>query len=686
MIKQTTLTLDKLINFNSGQTLYSSFPLLRKRPNLLFLRLLTVAVVAIAVAQFSQVSAESIQWTDVGGKAAEIDVISNNNIGVLSLFSIGLEDNNTYYKYQLSPGGNWSSWVGLGGPSKQIDAVFNNNTGTLSLFSINADDNQPYYKYQLSPGGNWSDWNAIGGESKQIDALASDNSDRLSLFSIGRGDSRAYHIQQRNDTAWGDWELFGGESQSNSCNEISAITGKEKTNMMFFCISSDGSTLKFRTQPTQDYRWSPWIDIGTSFHRIDPVWLQDKSVFIFGIEQKGNTVVYGQIEEEAYPSLNNSKFVVEKIVDKELSNPSSMAFLNKTHLLILQKNDGRIMLISNGKLNPEPVLSLNVDGKGERGLLGIAIKNASRTDYSLVGNQINDKYVFVFLSHNNTGGNVVNNVFRYTWNGTDLVDPIKMLEFPSRASFHNGGKMKMNADGDLFVVVGEQNGTGLLQNVKNGSAPDYTGVLLKVNASDLNGQDNQTYVRLNNTIANYYAYGIRNSFGIDIDPVTNMVWQSENGIGRFDEINQINQGFNSGWRQLMGPLEKSNVTEDDLVFLSNSSYYSDPVFSWNHTIGVTDLEFIRSDKFGPGYLNNLLIGDIVNGNMYYLTLNSTRTGFLLGGNSSDLADLIADSREEQEEIIFATGFAGISDLETSVDGLIYVLTYFDGSLYRLKPN
>ena len=50
----------------------------------------------------------------------------------------------------------------------------------------------------------------------------------------------------------------------------------------------------------------------------------------------------------------------------------------------------------------------------------------------------------------------------------------------------------------------------------------------------------------------YYACGIRNSFGLDFDPVTGNLWDTENGPDFGDEINLVNQGFNSGWEQVQG--------------------------------------------------------------------------------------------------------------------------------------
>ena len=53
----------------------------------------------------------------------------------------------------------------------------------------------------------------------------------------------------------------------------------------------------------------------------------------------------------------------------------------------------------------------------------------------------------------------------------------------------------------------------------------------------------------------YYAYGIRNSFGMDFDPVTGNLWDTENGPSYGDEINLVEPGFNSGWQVVQGSLE-----------------------------------------------------------------------------------------------------------------------------------
>ena len=50
----------------------------------------------------------------------------------------------------------------------------------------------------------------------------------------------------------------------------------------------------------------------------------------------------------------------------------------------------------------------------------------------------------------------------------------------------------------------------------------------------------------------YYAYGIRNSFGLNFDPITGFLWDTENGPQDGDEINLVEPGFNSGWNKIYG--------------------------------------------------------------------------------------------------------------------------------------
>ncbi|MGH9988509.1 MAG: hypothetical protein ACRD8W_31630, partial [Nitrososphaeraceae archaeon] len=65
----------------------------------------------------------------------------------------------------------------------------------------------------------------------------------------------------------------------------------------------------------------------------------------------------------------------------------------------------------------------------------------------------------------------------------------------------------------------------------------------------------------------------------------------ENGDEDYDEINVVEPGFNSGWEQLMEPIAKNDIEIGELVFFPGS-HYSDPVFSFIPSLGLTDIEFL----------------------------------------------------------------------------------------------
>jgi glucose/arabinose dehydrogenase len=366
------------------------------------------------------------------------------------------------------------------------------------------------------------------------------------------------------------------------------------------------------------------------------------------------------------PSITDSGLKVEKVI-QGLSLPTSMVLLDHDDILIVQKDNGRVRLISNGTLQPNPVLDVEVESQSERGLLGVAAANASGVT----------KTVFLYFTEAD-GDDVRNRVYRYDWNGTgNLSGETLVLDLPGEPGpNHDGGKLIIGPDGMLYAVIGDLNRDGMLQNYKDGPEPDDTSVIIRV---DRDG--NAASGALPGDLARYYAYGIRNSFGIDFDPLTGVLWNTENGPEDYDEINVVKPGFNSGWELVMGPIDRKGLTVNDLVQLEGS-HYSDPVFSWRQAQGVTDIEFLHSTRLGDKYANNIFVGDINHGNLYFFTVNDDRSGLDFGDQA--LQDLVADSEQELSAVTIGSGFGGITDIETGADGYLYILT-FGGDLYRIVP-
>ncbi len=373
-----------------------------------------------------------------------------------------------------------------------------------------------------------------------------------------------------------------------------------------------------------------------------------------------------------------------KLVTQGLHSPTSMAFLDENRILVLEKNSGDVLLVSNGVLQKQPVLKLHVDHTTPtccRGLLGIAVVSDKPAHL---------QNVFLYYSELlDDKDSVRNRLYRYTWNGESLVNPVLILDLPATPGpNHPAGKIAIGLDGYLYTLIGDLNNEGKLQNVKDGPDPNDSSAIFKISTTDGSPAKDNPFIRLNSKMSKYYGYGVRNSFGLDIDPVTGVLWDTENGDKDFDEINLIKPGFNSGWRQLMGPLSANKVSIDDLVRFPGSRY-SDPVFSFAPSLGVTDIQFFNSTKLGTKYANNVFVGDINHGNLYFFTLNKARTGFVFDQDEQNLLDHVANGEKELSEIALGTGFGGITDIKTGPDGLLYILTFDqelrgEGKIYRIS--
>src|ERR671910_685130 len=380
------------------------------------------------------------------------------------------------------------------------------------------------------------------------------------------------------------------------------------------------------------------------------------------------------LPDAAPPTISDPNIRVEKVITG-LEMPTSMAFLDNDDIIITQKDNGRVRLVSNGMLQPQPILQVPVVNNSERGLLGVAIANTTTSSTT--------KTVFLYYTEP-VGDQVKNRLYRYEWNGAgNLTGGQLILDLPGEPGpNHDGGKIAIGPDRMLYTVIGDLNRDGMLQNVMEGPPPDDTSVILRI---DYNGNGVGNAISGGGAdLSKYYAYGVRNSFGFDFDPLTGILWDVEDGPAEYDEINIVLPGFNSGWNRVMGPIGREGITPQDLVQFQGS-HYADPIFSWLRSDGVTDIEIFNSSSLGERYTYNMFVGDINNGNLYFFAINSNRTGLDLGGIAG-LEDLVADNDEELNAVIFGRGFTGgITDIETGPDGYLYILT-LAGDLYRLVPG
>jgi len=269
-----------------------------------------------------------------------------------------------------------------------------------------------------------------------------------------------------------------------------------------------------------------------------------------------------------------------------LNQPTSMAFIGATDLLVLEKATGKVQRFQNGA-GPTTVLDLTVNSGSERGLLGIAL----HPDFPA------NPGVYLYWTETTSNADTVNladtpllgnRVDRFNWNGSTLSFASNMIHlhaFQNDAGQglrgnHNGGVIRFGPDRKLYIYIGDNGRRGQMQNLPDGPGPagnmpddqfggpepdnaHLTGVIIRLNDDGTTPTDNPFFtaggLRGGEPGANLqkvFAYGIRNGFGVAFDPFSGNLWEAQNGDDSFTELNRVEPGANLGWVQIGGPLAR----------------------------------------------------------------------------------------------------------------------------------
>jgi glucose/arabinose dehydrogenase len=420
--------------------------------------------------------------------------------------------------------------------------------------------------------------------------------------------------------------------------------------------------------------------------------------------------VWAEVPEIVSPDAANTHF--ERWAEG-IKAPTSMAWVTvgagaarQQVLLVLEQWTGQVRAVAreaDGAARMLPVvLKLPVNFKGERGLLGVAVHPAfAKTQAVYLCYTRSEHEDRTDGRSDITRGQVV---VRYTLSAEmeagavkalHLADPQVVLEFPYNPRENNGpnscgGKIVFGPDGKLYGSFGDQNRHGMETN--EGGGVIGGGILFRVNDDGSAPADNPFIKQRDPSLQRAYAVGVRNCFGLTFDPVSGLLWDTENGAELWDELNVVAPGFNSGWSYIMGPLshpansgkKRAEVPTDGAI----AATYADPVFAWYRCRGVTCAAFLHTDAYGAAVKDLLLVGE-VNGSWlmgFHLTPGRDRVDV----KSEKLAGrvVLGDGPDEvmanQLEVMFAVKAGTITDMQIGGDGLLYACSWRDGAVYVLK--
>jgi len=457
-----------------------------------------------------------------------------------------------------------------------------------------------------------------------------------------------------------------------------------------------------------------------------------------------------------------------------------MAFLGPDEMLVLEKASGKVQHVVKGTVQPEPALDLAVNSAIERGLLGIALDPAFSSNkfvylyWTCKGVAPSEPNVNECTDPPALGDDTGiisevplrgNRVDRFVWNGTSLTyvqNLIKLHAYQNDgapeppgqgdigqplAGNHNAGIIRFGPDERLYIIIGDNGRRGKLQNLPSGptatglgdivpddqfGGPDpdnahFTGVIIRLNPDGTTPTDNPFYNlgaqmggESGANIQRIFAYGFRNSFGMAFDPVSHDLWMSENGDDTFDELNPVTAGFNSGWVQTMGPLERlsqfkamettfgtvpslqqlrwppariADSPEEALarMFLLPGAHFENPKFSWKWAVAPAAIGFLSGTALGPQYDGDLFVGgsrpNIEGGYLFHFQLTGNRQQ--IGTADPRLEDRVADNLgkfegTESESLLFGRNFGVVTDIQTGPNGNLFVVSLSTGAIYEIS--
>ena len=248
----------------------------------------------------------------------------------------------------------------------------------------------------------------------------------------------------------------------------------------------------------------------------------------------------------------------EELVASGIASPTAMQFAPDGRLFVCEQG-GRLRVIENGVLLAAPFVTLNVNGSGERGLLGVAFDPAFASNH------------FVYVYYTTAAAPIHNRISRFTANGNVAAAGsetiILELNNLSTATNHNGGALAFGPDGKLYAAVGENANTTNAQTLDN-----LLGKVLRLNADGTIPTDNPFYNTATGQNRAIWALGLRNPFTFAFRPGGSEFFVNDVGQSAWEEINDGIAGSNYGW-----PTTEGTTT--------NPSFRS-PRYAYGHTGGT----------------------------------------------------------------------------------------------------
>jgi glucose/arabinose dehydrogenase len=340
-------------------------------------------------------------------------------------------------------------------------------------------------------------------------------------------------------------------------------------------------------------------------------------------------------------------------------SPWSIAFLPGGDMLVTER-PGRLRIVRNGRLLPEPVPGLPAIRVGNQGGL---LDVVPHPDFA------RNRLIYISYAKPNAEGNQSTTaVIRARFENDRLNNVQEIFEANawSQGQGHYGSRLAFDKNNYLFITVGDRQvpPAGDLEAHPAQNLRVHNGKVIRLHDDGRVPTDNP-FVGREDALPQVWSYGHRNPQALMVHPVSGEVWATEHGPQGGDELNLIQPGKNYGW-----PVIGFGVN-----YRSGSNIHSgttragmeQPVKVWVPSIATSGIMAYTGSAFS-GWQGSIFVGGLVGEAVVRLKLDGGRV-------------------VEDETIVSRRG--RVRDVRQGPDGLIY-LAIEDRmgqptAIYRLEP-
>jgi glucose/arabinose dehydrogenase len=279
--------------------------------------------------------------------------------------------------------------------------------------------------------------------------------------------------------------------------------------------------------------------------------------------------------------------VEPRVFIADLSFPAGIAFADDGTMYFTERA-GSVRVVRDGRLAENPIARIETTDAAEMGLLGITVEDGD------------DPAIYVFATD---PSGATNRVVRI---GPDGGDPEIILDGLAASGYHNGGGVAF-FDGHLYVSHGETHDSSRAQD------PETLGGKVYRLLPDGSVPDDNPFGD-----SPAFAIGLRNPFGLAIDPITGLPFVTENGPESHDQVERLVPGGNYGWPEVSGPAP-SGFDSDALT-----GDYHDPLLDYPEIIIPTGIAIAHPRNAQKRFAGDLFFGSYGEGAIHHVELNEAR--------------------------------------------------------------